>query len=61
MWSMSQPNRDVKSAENDELLYTLTATLLVQQLQGKAAERNPDEFYFAMQNSSTKDGVHIAR
>eukprot|EP00892_Ulva_mutabilis_P012609 jgi/Ulvmu1/9720/UM055_0058.1 len=33
----------------------------IKELQGKAAERNPDEFYFAMQNTSTKDGVHIAR
>lgn len=32
-----------------------------QQLRGKAAERNPDEFYFAMETSSTKDGVHVAR
>jgi len=28
-------------------------------LKGKAAERNPDEFYFAMEKARTKDGVHI--
>jgi hypothetical protein len=33
----------------------------VQHLQGKALDRNPDEFYFAMQRQETKDGVHIAR
>lgn len=33
----------------------------MQNLQGKAEERNPDEFYFAMQKQSTKDGVHVAR
>lgn len=29
-------------------------------LQELAEQRNPDEFYFAMQNSKTKDGVHQA-
>ena len=33
----------------------------MQQLQRKAEDRNPDEFYFAMQRSQTKDGVHVAR
>jgi len=27
----------------------------------KAEQRNPDEFYFAMENSQTKGGVHIGR
>lgn len=30
-------------------------------LRNKAALRNPDEFYFAMQNQRTRDGVHVAR
>lgn len=30
-------------------------------LKRKAEEKNPDEFYFAMQSSKTKDGVHDAR
>lgn len=30
-------------------------------LKRKAAYRNPDEFYFAMQRSKTEDGVHVAR
>jgi|UniRef100_A0A6T5Y7T2 U3 small nucleolar RNA-associated protein 11 len=30
-------------------------------LKRKAAYRNPDEFYFAMQNSKTEDGVHKTR
>mmetsp|Transcript_3495 Transcript_3495/g.12602 ORF Transcript_3495/g.12602 Transcript_3495/m.12602 type:complete len:259 (-) Transcript_3495:15-791(-) len=29
-------------------------------LRGKARDRNPDEFYFKMVNSATRDGVHIA-
>ena len=29
-------------------------------LRKKAANRNPDEFYFAMQKQRTNDGVHIA-
>ena len=32
-----------------------------QLLQRKAEERNPDEFYFAMEKSRTKEGVHDAR
>jgi U3 small nucleolar RNA-associated protein 11 len=32
----------------------------LQHLQKKAEERNPDEFYFAMEKARTKDGVHIA-
>ncbi|KAK9810612.1 hypothetical protein WJX73_004489 [Symbiochloris irregularis] len=32
----------------------------IQTLRRKADERNPDEFYFAMHNQRTKDGVHIA-
>lgn len=31
----------------------------LQVLRRKAEERNPDEFYFAMQNAKTKDGVHV--
>ena len=31
----------------------------VQRLKRKADDRNPDEFYFAMQRTQTKDGVHI--
>lgn len=34
---------------------------VLQHLQNKAEERNPDEFYFAMESARTKDGVHIAR
>jgi hypothetical protein len=34
---------------------------VVQELQKKASERNPDEFYFAMEHSSTRNGVHVAR
>lgn len=30
-------------------------------LKRKAAYRNPDEFYFAMQKTKTEDGVHVAR
>lgn len=30
-------------------------------LKRKAAYRNPDEFYFAMQKAKTDDGVHVAR
>eukprot|EP00245_Coleochaete_scutata_P010506 TRINITY_DN3694_c0_g1_i1.p1 TRINITY_DN3694_c0_g1~~TRINITY_DN3694_c0_g1_i1.p1 ORF type:complete len:229 (-),score=55.77 TRINITY_DN3694_c0_g1_i1:234-920(-) len=33
----------------------------IQLLKEKAAFRNPDEFYFKMQNTRTKDGVHIGR
>lgn len=29
-------------------------------LRGKAALRNPDEFYFAMEKQRTKSGVHVA-
>lgn len=32
-----------------------------QTLKRKAEERNPDEFYFAMENAKTKDGVHDGR
>lgn len=30
----------------------------IQNLRRKAEERNPDEFYFAMENKRTKEGVH---
>jgi Utp11 protein len=33
----------------------------MQHLKRKADDRNPDEFYFAMQRSETKDGVHVVR
>ena len=33
----------------------------IKRLNRKAAERNPDEFYFAMQNKKTKEGVHEER
>lgn len=33
----------------------------VQSLRRKADERNPDEFYFAMEKKKTKDGVHDGR
>ena len=33
----------------------------IKQLKTKAAYRNPDEFYFGMERSKTKDGVHLAR
>lgn len=33
----------------------------LQQLRKKAEERNPDEFYFAMEKARTVDGVHVAR
>jgi len=32
----------------------------IKTLREKAEYRNPDEFYFAMQKSGTKDGVHLA-
>lgn len=32
-----------------------------QHLRRLAEDRNPDEFYFAMQNAATKDGVHVAK
>ena len=32
-----------------------------QVLRNKAALRNPDEFYFAMETARTRDGVHLAR
>uniref|UniRef100_A0A7S3GIG3 U3 small nucleolar RNA-associated protein 11 n=1 Tax=Palpitomonas bilix TaxID=652834 RepID=A0A7S3GIG3_9EUKA len=32
----------------------------IKKLREKAANRNEDEFYFRMQSSSTKDGVHVA-
>jgi hypothetical protein len=35
--------------------------ILLQHLQSKAEQRNPDEFYFAMEKAQTKDGVHIQR
>lgn len=33
----------------------------LKQLRKKAEERNPDEFYFAMEKARTVDGVHVAR
>jgi hypothetical protein len=33
----------------------------IKHLKRKAEERNPDEFYFAMQKAKTKDGVHNGR
>ncbi len=39
----------------------LTMANLLQNLQQKADERNPDEFYFAMERSQTRGGVHKAR
>jgi len=33
----------------------------IKSLRKKAEERNPDEFYFAMEKARTKGGVHIAR
>jgi len=33
----------------------------IKALKRKAAYRNPDEFYFAMENTKTKDGVHETR
>ncbi len=36
-------------------------TAFLQQLRRKAEERNPDEFYFAMEKARTADGVHVAR
>jgi len=32
-----------------------------QRLKRKAEERNPDEFYFAMEKARTKNGVHDGR
>lgn len=32
-----------------------------QSLRQKAASRNPDEFYFAMEKARTRDGVHVGR
>lgn len=39
----------------------MRAHRVVQHLAGKAAERNPDEFYFAMEKQRTVDGVHQGR
>jgi U3 small nucleolar RNA-associated protein 11 len=36
------------------------APFLHQVLRNKAALRNPDEFYFAMERSRTREGVHVA-
>lgn len=33
----------------------------IKHLESKAEQRNPDEFYFAMEKAQTKDGVHIQR
>ena len=33
----------------------------IKALKTKAAYRNPDEFYFGMERSRTKDGVHVGR
>ena len=33
---------------------------LAQTLRRNAEEKNPDEFYFAMEHARTKDGVHVA-
>ena len=33
----------------------------LQSLQRKATERNPDEFYFAMEKARTQSGVHVRR
>jgi U3 small nucleolar RNA-associated protein 11 len=44
------------------LLNTSFSSLLLpfdQDLLRKAEERNPDEFYFAMEKARTKDGVHV--
>lgn len=38
-----------------------THTLCTQVLRRKAEERNPDEFYFAMQKARTKDGLHVTK
>jgi U3 small nucleolar RNA-associated protein 11 len=38
------------------LFFTYYST--IQNLRRKAEERNPDEFYFAMEKARTKDGVH---
>lgn len=52
---------------NAAVSYMTTHTLcpsfpsLEQSLRQKAAFRNPDEFYFAMEKARTRDGVHIAR
>jgi hypothetical protein len=43
------------------MLTPLRMLLLLQHLQSKAEQRNPDEFYFAMEKAQTKDGVHIQR
>lgn len=40
---------------------TLTRHLSSQRLKRKAEERNPDEFYFAMEKARTKGGVHDGR
>ncbi len=33
----------------------------LQTLRRKAEERNPDEFYFAMEHAKTRDGVHVVK
>jgi hypothetical protein len=43
------------------MLTLILMRLLLQHLQSKAEQRNPDEFYFAMEKAQTKDGVHIQR
>lgn len=33
--------------------------MALQTLRKKAEEKNPDEFYFGMQNVQTREGVHV--
>ncbi len=33
----------------------------LRRLRRKAEERNPDEFYFAMEKARTRSGVHVKR
>ncbi len=49
------------ACQNQVLRGPLHITLFfLQVLRQKAEERNPDEFYFAMEKARTRNGVHIA-
>ena len=41
------------------LIFSSIFKVSLQTLRRKAEERNPDEFYFAMEKARTKDGVHV--
>lgn len=44
---------------NSNIIFYFYSINLMQNLKRKAEERNPDEFYFAMEKARTKQGVHV--